>query len=127
MSSFKRKIATSPSQNNHNTPGTRVSSSNSQLLLTSTGIPSLDDILGGGLQLGTDILLLNPDPHSSHATLVQKYCISQGLASGHHVHIFDSDAKDLVASCMWKPEAEHVSNFVTTSNEDEESVSTTIK
>lgn len=84
----------------------------------------MDDILGGGLQLGTDILLLNPDPHSSHATLVQKYCISQGLASGHHVHIFDSDAKDLVASCMWKPEAEHVSNFVTTSNEDEESVST---
>jgi len=122
-SSFRRKTASSPAQERHINiaPGTRVSQSNPQVLLTSTGIPSLDDILGGGLQLGTDLLLLNPDPHSSHASLVQKYCISQGLASGHHVHVFDSDPKDIVASCMWKLDADSNSNPIQTSNEDDES------
>ena len=122
MSSFKRKTATSSPQKTHIIPGTRTSPTNPQIQFTSTGIPSLDDILGGGIQLGTDLLLLNPDPHSSHATLVQKYCISQGLASGHQVHLFDPTAEDLVASCMWKPEAEPSSNSVQgqASNEDEE-------
>ncbi|KLO20258.1 PAXNEB-domain-containing protein [Schizopora paradoxa] len=122
MSSFKRKTTTSSPHKSSNAQGTRISQTNSQIQFTSTGVPSLDDILGGGIQLGTDVLLLNPDPHSSHATLVQKYCISQGLASGHKVHVFDSDAEDLVASCMWKQEAEPSSNSIPnqTSNEDED-------
>lgn len=70
------------------------------------------------------MLLLNPDPHSSHATLVQKYCISQGVASAHHVHVFDCEPKDLVASCMWTLEAESMANVGhTPSNEDDESAS----
>jgi len=73
------------------------------LIVTSTGIPSLDDILGDGLQLGTNLLVLNPDSHSSHASLLQKYYIAQGLVSGHEVHVFGNDLDCLVDNCMWVP------------------------
>ena len=75
----------------------------SSLLLTSSGIPSLDDVLGGGIQLGSSLTILNPDPHSAHTDLLQKYFIAQGLLSGHKVYVADAEAHDLVNSCMWCP------------------------
>ena len=103
MSSFKRKnIITTPKLS----AGTKLSPANSSIILTSSGIPSLDDVLGGGIQLGTDILLLNPDVHSAHTDLLQKYFIAQGLSCGHKVHVFDVDLESLgslVESCMWIP------------------------
>ncbi|KAG1885702.1 PAXNEB-domain-containing protein [Suillus subluteus] len=70
MSSFKRKTlsgrATLPQ-------GTRLSPFSTSTVITSTGIPSLDDILGGGLPLSCSLAVLAPDHHSAYGELVQKY------------------------------------------------------
>ena len=58
-------------------PGTRVSSYNSSVLISS-GIASLDDILGGGIPIGS-ILLLEEDRDTSYAKLVLRYFVAQGL------------------------------------------------
>ena len=98
MSSFKRKA----SQTTQKPPdGTKSSPAQPSILLTSTGVPSLDDILGGGIQLGTDVVILNADPHSAHSDLLQKYYIAQGIASNHEVHVLSPDGRHLVESCMW--------------------------
>lgn len=98
MSSFKRRIDTSSQK----LPlGARHSPASPKILLTSTGISSLDDVLGGGLQLGTSFLVLCPDVHSSHCELLHKYFLSQGFASAQNVIVYDPFAKDLVESCMW--------------------------
>jgi elongator complex protein 4 len=99
MSSFKRKSG--PAQKLPT--GTRSSPSSSLTLLTSTGIPSLDDILGGGLPLSCSLVVLAPDIHSAYGQLVSKYFIAQGLACGQRVCIIDDDAKDLVERSMWIP------------------------
>ncbi|KAL5495200.1 ELP4 [Sanghuangporus weigelae] len=101
-SSFKRKTESTP-QTLPN--GIKQSPALSTVFLTSSGIPSLDDVLGGGIQLGTSFLVLNPDPHSAHTDLLQKYFIAQGLASNQTVHVFDADARNLAKSCMWIPGA----------------------
>ena len=100
MSSFKRKTTAPPQLA---LKGTKASPALSSLLLTSSGIPSLDDVLGGGIQLGTSLTVLNPDPHSAHTDLLQKYFIAQGLLSEHRVYVVDAEARDLVNSCMWCP------------------------
>ena len=100
MSAFKRKAAASSQPI---PKGTKPSPALSSLLLTSSGVPSLDDVLGGGIQLSTTLTVLNPDPHSSHTDLLQKYFIAQGIINGQEVHVFDTDARDLVGSCMWCP------------------------
>ena len=69
--------------------GTRVSPYNSSVLL-STGIASLDDILGGGCPLGS-VLLLAEDEETSYAKLVLKYWVAQGLCcSGQQVVLVSS-------------------------------------
>ncbi|KAH8102466.1 PAXNEB-domain-containing protein [Cristinia sonorae] len=100
MSSFKRKIAT---KENPPSVGTRALPGPITTFITSTGVPSLDDILGGGLPLTCDILVLAPDVHSAYGELLQKYFIAQGLASGQDVCIIDDYAQDFVSECMWIP------------------------
>ena len=102
MSSFKRKAATKQSSL---PPGCRISPSSPSTTITSTGIPSLDDILGGGLPLSCSLLVLAPDSHSAYGELVQKYFIAQGLACGQTVCVVDDDAEAFVAECMWTPSA----------------------
>lgn len=97
MSSFKRKVS---SKQAAPFPGTRTYLSST---ITSTGIPSLDDILGGGLPLSCTSVTLAPDPHSAYGELVQKYAIAQGLAWDHHVCVVDSDPDAFVRGCMWLP------------------------
>ncbi|KAF9068020.1 Elongator complex protein 4 [Rhodocollybia butyracea] len=99
MSSFKRKT-TSKTQV---LPGTRPSPGSISTTITSTGIPSLDDILGGGLPLTCSLVVAAPDPHSSYGELVQKTFLSQGLACKQDVFVVggDQDALDWVKGCMW--------------------------
>lgn len=70
-------------------PGSRLSAYNGQLLV-STGVPSLDDILGGGLPVGT-VLLIKEDRATSYAALLLKYFLAQGIASGHHCALASKD------------------------------------
>lgn len=51
-------------------PGTHSSLHNG-LLLVSTGIPSLDDILGGGLPVGT-VFLIEEDFYSRFSNVIVK-------------------------------------------------------
>jgi elongator complex protein 4 len=81
--------------------GTRTSPFSSSTILTSSGIASLDDILGGGLPLSCSLLVTAPDTHSAYGELVQKYFISQGLASGQKVCVIDEDPGRFVSECMW--------------------------
>ncbi|KAF8649842.1 hypothetical protein AX16_005605 [Volvariella volvacea WC 439] len=100
MSSFKRRVA-SKQPTAH--PGTRTSPSSPTTTIISTGIPSLDDVLGGGLPLSCLQLAIAPDPHTSYGELVQKYFVSQGLVCGQAVHIVDPLASDFVRDIMWIP------------------------
>ena len=102
MSAFRRRTNSTPQKL---PSGVKQSPASPTILLTSSGIPSLDDVLGGGIQLGTALLAFNPDPHSAHTDLLQKYFIAQGLASDQTVHVFDTDTKSLAESCMWVPGA----------------------
>lgn len=62
-------------------PGTRVSIENQQLLI-STGIPALDDLLGGGLPVGT-IALVEEDYQGIYTKTVLRYFIAEGIINEH--------------------------------------------
>ncbi|KAL0580284.1 Elongator subunit elp4 [Marasmius crinis-equi] len=98
MSSFKRKGA---SQQTATLPGTRQSPGSAATTLTSTGIPSLDDLLGGGLPLSCSLVIAAPDPHSSYGELVEKYFVAQSLVSSQDVMLITEDPMDFVKGCMW--------------------------
>ncbi|KAK0198657.1 PAXNEB-domain-containing protein [Armillaria mellea] len=103
MSSFKKKV----SSKHIALPGTRLSPGSTSTIITSTGIPSLDDLLGGGLPLSCSLLVQTSDPHSSYGELVQKYFIAQGLATRQNVCIISEDALNLVKGCMWLPNSQY--------------------
>lgn len=77
MSSFKKRVPASGGPSATPPPGTRVSAYNSSVLL-STGVASVDDVLGGGCPTGS-ILLVEEDRDTSYAKLLIKYWIAQGL------------------------------------------------
>ena len=81
--------------------GSRLSAYNGQLLI-STGVPSLDDIMGGGLPVGT-VLLIKEDRATTYAQLLLKYFLAQGVASGHHCALAsrDEDGNELLRNLMW--------------------------
>lgn len=100
MSSFKRR---QPAPQVLQTSGTRLVSGTSSLLQISTGIPSLDDILGGGLPLGHVLTVLAPDTHSTWGELISRYFVSQGLASDQAVCLVEDDPNVFLEGCMWLP------------------------
>jgi elongator complex protein 4 len=111
MSSFKRR---QPAPQVLQAPGTRLVPGSSSLFQISTGIPSLDDILGGGLPLGHVLTVLAPDIHSTWGELLSRYFLSQGLASDQAVCLVEDDSSVLLEGCMWlvgtnrsKNESEH--------------------
>jgi elongator complex protein 4 len=81
--------------------GSRLSAYNGQLLV-STGVPSLDDILGGGQPVGT-IMLIKEDRATTYAQLLLKYFIAQGISSGHHCALAsrDEDPEEMLKTLMW--------------------------
>jgi elongator complex protein 4 len=123
MSTFKRKA--SPKTVDL-LAATRPSPFSSSTILTSSGIASLDDILGGGLPLSCSLLVIAPDIHSSYGELVHKYFVSQGLASGQKVCVIDNDPGRFVSECMWSSNGA-LSQSVTTGAEDREEGNETAK
>ncbi|KAF8306842.1 PAXNEB-domain-containing protein [Clavulina sp. PMI_390] len=107
MSSFKRKGSATGGGSGRQSlpPGTRSSSNVSSVPYLSTGIASLDDVLGGGIPLGSVLIVLAPDLHSAWGTLIQRYFAAQGIALGQQVAVLgdEEDAANFVNGCMWLP------------------------
>lgn len=102
MSSFKRKTTSKTPAAAKPTAGKRVLGSST---IISTGIPSFDDLLGGGLPLSSLTLTIAPDVHSSYGDLVQKYFIAQGIATQQTVCVVSPETRLFVHECMWIPSA----------------------
>ncbi|XP_060797817.1 elongator complex protein 4 [Neoarius graeffei] len=62
-------------------PGTKPSVHTGQLIVSS-GVPSLDCALGGGLALGS-LLLIEEDEFNSHSRALLQYFVAEGVMSGH--------------------------------------------
>lgn len=75
--SFKKKASSKLSQ----LRGTRPSLYNAQPLV-STGVPSLDALLGGGLPVGS-IMLVEEDTFGQYSRLILKYFLAEGVMCGH--------------------------------------------
>jgi len=118
MSSFKRKATDKQTLPSY--PGTRISPASNLTLITSTGISSLDDILGGGLPLSCSLVFAAPDIHSSYGELVQKYFIAQGLATGHRICVIGQDAGGFVGDVMWFSKSQMSAWNAPESDEDED-------
>ncbi|KAG9314531.1 PAXNEB-domain-containing protein [Chiua virens] len=103
MSSFKRRT---PSK--QGPQGTRSCSISPSTVLTSSGIPSLDDLLGGGVPLSCSLAILAPDSHSAYGELVQKYFVAQGIANNHKVCIVHQSVLSFAKECMWIPPNRHI-------------------
>ncbi|MBN3305323.1 elongator complex protein 4 [Amia ocellicauda] len=71
-------------------PGTRPSVQNGQLIV-STGVTSLDYVIGGGLAVGT-LLLIEEDKYDSYSRMLLKYFLAEGVVCGHS--LFIASARD---------------------------------
>lgn len=80
-SSFKKKLSSKPSHPR----GCRPSLYNAQLLVSS-GVPSMDSLLGGGLAVGT-VLLVEEDAYGLYSRLLFKYFQSEGVMCGHSLFL----------------------------------------
>ncbi|XP_070329323.1 elongator complex protein 4 isoform X2 [Odocoileus virginianus] len=78
--------------------GTRPSVRNGQLLV-STGLPALDQLLGGGLAVGT-VLLIEEDKYNIYSPLLFKYFLAEGIVSGHALLV--ASAKEDPADILQK-------------------------
>nr|CAD7456994.1 unnamed protein product [Timema tahoe] len=93
VTSFQKKVKSKvPS-----IPGSKLSIHNAQLLISS-GVPSLDYIIGGGLAVGT-ITLIEEDTFGIYAKLLLKYFLSEGVMCRHSLLVAsqDSDPKKMVS------------------------------
>ncbi|KAK2184116.1 hypothetical protein NP493_281g01038 [Ridgeia piscesae] len=70
-------------------PGTKPSLHNNQLLV-STGVPSFDNTLGGGLAIGT-VLLIEEDVYGSYSKLMLKFYLAEAVLSKHSMLVASAD------------------------------------
>ncbi|KAJ2721522.1 Elongator subunit elp4 [Coemansia sp. Benny D115] len=87
MSSSFRKNA--PAGQAKPPPATRLNPHSAQLLV-STGVPSLDDVLGGGLPVG-GVLLIEQDRQTGYSSTLLSYFASQAIAAGHKLCVVNAD------------------------------------
>ncbi|XP_012279869.1 elongator complex protein 4 [Orussus abietinus] len=72
-------------------PGTKPSIRNAQLLV-STGVPSLDHVIGGGLPIGS-IMLIEEDLYDVYAKVMLRYFMAEGIISSHPLLIASREIK----------------------------------
>ncbi|KAF7270339.1 elongator complex protein 4 isoform X2 [Rhynchophorus ferrugineus] len=91
-------------------PGTIISTQNGHLLVSS-GIASLDVVLGGGFPVGT-VTLIEEDFRGIYSKVILKYFLAEGLSTKHSVLIASQDVnpaniiKELPAVIESDPEPE---------------------
>ncbi|ALC41122.1 CG6907, partial [Drosophila busckii] len=83
MTSFRKRTVQKPIR------GTRTSPHTAQVI-TSSGNPSLDVILGGGLPIGS-ICLIEEDRFMTHAKVLAKYFLAEGVLSKHEIFLGSLD------------------------------------
>ncbi|KAJ2908300.1 Elongator subunit elp4 [Coemansia aciculifera] len=93
MSSFRKRLPTSQPKP---PPATRINPHSAQLLV-STGVPSLDDVLGGGLPVG-GVLLIEQDRQTGYSNTLLSYFASQAIAAGHKLCMVNADREIHLAS-----------------------------
>ena len=79
-----------------NIPGVSPSLHSNQLL-TSTGTPHLDSLLGGGLPLGS-LLLLQEDSGGSYGKLLVRYFLSEGLVHNHALLAVQGGGREILST-----------------------------
>lgn len=84
ISSFQKKV-----NQIKEISGTRLSLQNMQLII-STGVQSLDYFLGGGLAVGT-ILLIEEDKYGMYAELLMKHFLAEGVTNNHSILLASGD------------------------------------
>ncbi|XP_070618263.1 elongator complex protein 4 isoform X3 [Erythrolamprus reginae] len=93
--SFQRKVPDGGGGRLAVLPGTRPSVRHGQLLLSS-GVPSLDSVLGGGLAIGT-LLLIEEDVYGVYSNLLFKNFLAEGVVCGHNLFIAsDKEEPDII-------------------------------
>ncbi|XP_022525194.2 elongator complex protein 4 [Astyanax mexicanus] len=67
------------------------------LLTTSSGAPGLDRALGGGLVVGS-LLLIEEDQNDSYSRLLLQYFLAEGVVSGHQLYLTSArdDPDDMI-------------------------------
>ncbi|CAL4192877.1 unnamed protein product [Meganyctiphanes norvegica] len=71
-------------------PGTRPSIHNAQLLL-SVGVPSLDYLLGGGIPVGS-LIIIKEDKYDVYSKLFLKYFLAEGVMNKHMLTVASLDS-----------------------------------
>eukprot|EP00128_Syssomonas_multiformis_P001099 Colp12_sorted_trinity150504_noHs@32895 len=84
MSSFKKKAPRLVLPD-----GTKTSIHNNQLLVSS-GVPSLDDLFGGGIPVGT-LLLIEEDKYTTYSQILLRYFLGEGIAAGHEIFLASAE------------------------------------
>ncbi|XP_077178071.1 elongator complex protein 4 [Paroedura picta] len=97
-------------------PGTRPSVRHGQLLLSS-GLPSLDHVLGGGLAVGT-LLLIEEDAYGIYSNLLFKHFLAEGIVCGHN--LFIASAKEEPADILKELPSPFLNTSVTAMEEEDE-------
>lgn len=69
--------------------GTRPSLHNGQLLC-STGVPSLDAVIGGGVPVGS-VCLIFEDKNHQYSNLLTRYFIAEGVVNGHGIYLASTE------------------------------------
>ncbi|KAJ2160156.1 Elongator subunit elp4 [Coemansia sp. RSA 552] len=113
MSSFRKRV---PAAQAKLPPATRLNPQSAQLLV-STGVPSLDDVLGGGLPVG-GVLLVEEDRGTEYSSTLLSYFSSQAIAAGHKLCVVNADKEVDLASQLpgWAGAAEQTQTAAADSN-----------
>ncbi|PLW32846.1 hypothetical protein PCASD_13952 [Puccinia coronata f. sp. avenae] len=121
MSSFKRNLSKSALSQKKPLPTGFHPSHYNGIPTASTGIASLDDLLGGGLPLSSS-LLINEDQDGGYAKLMLRYSIAQGILSNQNLIVVASsldeggDPEKIIDRLMSSNESEHESLPTSSSN-----------
>lgn len=114
QTSFKRKPKAS--SNVQVIPGTQRSLHNGQLLC-STGVPSLDAVIGGGIPVGS-VLMVEEDANGQYSNLLSRYFLAEGVMSGHGLLQISHEAENAYINHLPQPVLSNEDTEITASEGD---------